>query len=76
MQALFDVLSGLVETIFRVLGFIFNFLEDTFQMIMMVASLPSILYTVLQWTNNIGILPYIVTIIGIAIVYKILGREG
>lgn len=75
MNAIFEVLGGLVEIIFRFFGFIFTFLEDTFQMIVMVASLPSILYNVLQWTSSIGILPYIVTIIGIAILYKILGRE-
>ena len=75
MQAIFDVLGGLVEVIFKFFGFILNFLEDTFQMVVMLANLPSIIYSVLQWTSNIGILPYIVTIIGIAIVYKILGRE-
>lgn len=75
MQALFDILYSLIEVVFRFFGFIVNFLEDTFQMIVMVASLPTILVTALQWTSYIGILPYIVTIIGIAIVYKILGRE-
>lgn len=75
MDAILDVLGGLVEIIFRLFGFIFTFLEDTFQMIVMVAQLPSILFNVLQWTSSIGILPYIVTIIGIAILYKILGRE-
>lgn len=75
MNAIFEVLGGLVEIIFRFFGFIFTFLEDTFQMIVMVAALPSILFNVLQWTASIGILPYIVTIIGIAILYKILGRE-
>lgn len=75
MQALFDVLGGFVEIIFKFFGFILNFLEDVFQMIAMVGSLPTILYSVLQWTSSIGILPYIVTIVGIAIVYKILGRE-
>lgn len=75
MNAIFDVLGSLVEIIFRFFGFIFTFLEDTFQMIVMVAALPSILFNVLQWTSSIGILPYIVTIIGIAILYKILGRE-
>lgn len=75
MQAIFDVLGELALVIFRFFGFILNFLEDTFQMVVMLATLPNILFTVLQWTMNIGVMPYIVTIIGIAIVYKIIGRE-
>lgn len=75
MQALLDVLAALSDGFMGLVNFIMTFLQDTLQMIVTLVKLPVILGTVLQWTNSISILPYITCIIGLAIVYKILGRE-
>lgn len=74
MQAILDVLAALSDGFMSLVNFIMTFLQDLVQMVVTLVKLPAILGTVLQWTNSIGILPYITCIIGLAIVYKILGR--
>lgn len=67
--------AGLFQTIQSLVDFLIKFLTDTVGMVVTLTKLPVILGTVLQWTNSLGILPYITCIIGLAIVYKILGRD-
>lgn len=74
MEAILDVLASLADGFMGLVNFLMTFLQDLVQMIVTLVKLPAILGTVLQWTNSIGILPYITCIIGLAIVYKILGR--
>jgi len=75
MQAILDVIASIGETLFSLGNFLMTFLGETVQMLLTLVKLPAILGTVLQWTNTVGVLPYITCIIGLAIVYKILGRE-
>lgn len=75
MEALQMLFNGLLDSIQGIVRFFITFFQDTLEMVLMLTKLPAILATTLNWTNSIGVLPYITTIIGLAIVYKILGRE-
>lgn len=76
MGFIIDFLSSLGSLIASLCDFLFNFLLDTLQMIMLVFQLPLVLGSVIEWTGAVGIAPYLMTLVGLAILYKILGREG
>lgn len=74
MKEIASYLFGICEAFTAFINFVITFIQDLVSMVVTLVKLPAILGTVLEWTNVIGILPYITCIIGLAIVYKILGR--
>lgn len=75
MQALVTMIQALLQSITTGFRFLITFLGDIVEMIVMLVKLPAILTTVLQWTNFCGILPYLTLVLGLAVAYKILGRD-
>lgn len=76
MQTIIRLFTSLFETLFSCLELFVAFINDSIEMIVSLTKLPEIILTVLQWTTSIGISGYVYTIVCIAVIYKILGREG
>ena len=76
MFAIFDYFRMFCQMLFSIVDLFKTYISDFIKMLVTFAKLPSVLSTVLQWTNAIGVFPYIFLLISIVIFYKIVGREG
>lgn len=76
METIIDYFRSLFEMLFSFVDLFIAFIGDIVQMVVSLTKLPEILYTVLQWTTSIGVSGYVYIILTVAILYKILGREG
>lgn len=75
MQAILDFFTGLIDIVFSLVDFVISFIGDLLYVIQLTGNF------LLQIPNYFGWLPsafvtLIVTIFGVVVIYKVLGREG
>lgn len=75
MQAILDFFTGLWSTVLGLVDFVISFIQDIIYVIQLTA------HFVTQIPNYFGWLPsafvsVLISIFGIVVVYKVLGREG
>ena len=76
MLTIIEFFRSLFGILFSFMELFVAFMNDLIGMVVSLTKLPEILYAVLGWTTSIGISGYVYLIISIAVVYKVLGREG
>lgn len=75
MQGILDFLHGIADGFMSVIDFIISMFEDLVYVVQLTGKFLSSIPDFFSWLPP-GVLALLVTIFGIVVVYKILGREG
>lgn len=75
MNAIFDFFTGIGETLIAVLEFIIDFFRDIAYIVKLTGEFVLNIPTYFQWLPAPA-LALIVTIFGVVVIYKVMGREG
>lgn len=75
MQGILDFLQGIADGFTSVIDFIISMFEDLVYVVQLTGKFLASIPDYFSWLPS-GVLALLVTIFGIVVVYKILGREG
>lgn len=75
MQGLINFFSSIVEGIKIAFDFLFDMIKDLVYVVKLLGSFIAKIPSLFAWLPA-GVLALIVTIFGIVLIYKIIGREG
>lgn len=75
MQGILTWLEGLASLIGSLVGFLFGFIEDLLYVITLLGSLIIKIPFMFGWLPT-ACITLVVTVFGVVLIYKIIGREG